>query len=59
MDEYPNCYFALGYGGNGITLSLVAAQIIRDAILDRRNPAADLFSFNRHAKPRARLTHTS
>ena len=53
MDEFPCCYFALGYGGNGITLSLVAAQIIRDAILGRKNPVARLFSFTRAVQPPA------
>jgi glycine/D-amino acid oxidase-like deaminating enzyme len=45
--DWPNAYFALGYGGNGITFSLLAAEIIRDAILGRRNDDADLFRFDR------------
>jgi glycine/D-amino acid oxidase-like deaminating enzyme len=44
---YPEFYFALGYGGNGITFSLIAAQMIRDAILRRPNPATRVFSFQR------------
>lgn len=43
----PNAYFALGYGGNGITYSAIAAEIIRDAILGRANPDARLFRFGR------------
>jgi glycine/D-amino acid oxidase-like deaminating enzyme len=43
----PHAYFALGYGGNGITYSLIAAEIIRDHFLGRRNPDAAIFSFNR------------
>jgi glycine/D-amino acid oxidase-like deaminating enzyme len=43
----PHAFFALGYGGNGITYSLIAAEIIRDQFLGRRNPDAELFSFNR------------
>lgn len=46
-DEFPNAYFALGYGGNGITYSLVAAEIIRDAVLGQPNPQSDLFRFDR------------
>ena len=42
-----NVFFALGYGGNGITYSLIAAEIIRDQILGRKNPDASIFSFNR------------
>jgi glycine/D-amino acid oxidase-like deaminating enzyme len=43
----PHAYFALGYGGNGITYSLIAAEIIRDDFLGRRNPDARLFKFER------------
>jgi glycine/D-amino acid oxidase-like deaminating enzyme len=45
--DWPHAYFALGYGGNGITFSLLAAEIIRDALLGRRNENADLFRFDR------------
>ena len=45
--EWPCCQFALGYGGNGITFSALAAGIVRDAILGRANPHADLFRFDR------------
>jgi glycine/D-amino acid oxidase-like deaminating enzyme len=47
IPERPNTYFALGFGGNGITFSVIAAQIIRDMILKRKNEDANLFSFNR------------
>ena len=43
----PSAYFALGYGGNGITFSLLAAQIITDLFLNRPNPYSDLFGFDR------------
>jgi len=46
-DEFPNAYFALGYGGNGITFSALAAEIIRDSLLGRHNPNAELFRFDR------------
>ena len=45
--EWPGAFFALGYGGNGITYSALAAEIIRDAILGRPNKYADLFRFDR------------
>ena len=45
--EWPHAYFALGYGGNGITFSLLAAEIIRDAVTGRTNENADLFRFGR------------
>jgi glycine/D-amino acid oxidase-like deaminating enzyme len=45
--KWPSCQFALGYGGNGITCSVLAAEIIRDALLGRDNPLARLFRFGR------------
>ncbi|HYD21089.1 MAG TPA: FAD-dependent oxidoreductase [Flavipsychrobacter sp.] len=47
LKETPNTYFALGFGGNGITFSLVAAKIICDIISGKENKDAELFSFNR------------
>jgi glycine/D-amino acid oxidase-like deaminating enzyme len=47
VPEFPHGYFALGYGGNGITFSLVAARIIRDAFTGRPNADAGLFGFER------------
>lgn len=48
----PNCFFALGYGGNGTTFSLIAAQVICAAILGRADPDADVFAFGRNINPR-------
>jgi glycine/D-amino acid oxidase-like deaminating enzyme len=45
--DWPSSFFALGYGGNGITYSVIAAEIIRDALLGTVNPHADLFRFDR------------
>lgn len=45
--EVANAYFALGYGGNGITYSVIAAQVIRDAFLGKPNPDAAIFRFDR------------
>jgi glycine/D-amino acid oxidase-like deaminating enzyme len=45
--EFPNAYFALGYGGNGIVFSLIAAEIIQDAFLGQPNPEGELFRFDR------------
>lgn len=44
---WPRCYFALGYGGNGMTFSLIAAQIIRGFIQNQPDPDAAIFSFDR------------
>jgi glycine/D-amino acid oxidase-like deaminating enzyme len=43
----PHTWFALGFGGNGITFSLIAAEIIRAAMLGRPDPDAALFGFDR------------
>ena len=45
--KFPHTYFALGYGGNGITFSLIAAEIIRDGFLGRKNRDASIFRFGR------------
>jgi glycine/D-amino acid oxidase-like deaminating enzyme len=45
--DFPNGYFALGYGGNGITYSLIAAEIIRDLLLNKPNRDAEIFRFDR------------
>ena len=37
-------WYALGYGGNGITSSVIAAQLLRDAINGRVNPDAEIFA---------------
>jgi glycine/D-amino acid oxidase-like deaminating enzyme len=43
----PHTYYALGFGGNGITFSVIAAEIIRDLLLGRKNNQQELFSFGR------------
>ncbi len=45
--ERPNTYFALGFGGNGITFSQIAAELIRDLYLGKKNRDAEIFSFDR------------
>lgn len=42
-----NSFFALGFGGNGITFSQVAGEIIASLIKDKKNRDADIFSFGR------------
>lgn len=43
----PHTYYALGFGGNGITFSVIAAEIIRDMIIGKLNDNAALFGFDR------------
>jgi glycine/D-amino acid oxidase-like deaminating enzyme len=43
----PRVHLALCYGGNGTTFGLVAAELLRDALLGRVRPEARLFGLGR------------
>lgn len=43
----PRAYFALGYGGNGITYSVIAAQLMADLQTGTPNADAAVFRFGR------------
>jgi glycine/D-amino acid oxidase-like deaminating enzyme len=45
--ELPHAYFALGFGGNGITFGAIAADILLDLIAGRPNADARIFRFGR------------
>lgn len=45
--EHPNTYFALGYGGNGITFSVIAAEIIKNLYTGKPSGNEKLFAFDR------------
>jgi glycine/D-amino acid oxidase-like deaminating enzyme len=47
LPQFPHGYFALGYGGNGITFSYIAAELLVDLFLGRRNPDLEIFRFDR------------
>lgn len=38
-------FAVMGYGGNGVTFSAVAAQLIQRAVIGLKDPDADLFAF--------------
>ncbi len=42
----PNGYAVMGFGGNGITYSVIASQIVSAAIRGRPDPDADLYRFS-------------
>lgn len=44
---FPHSLLALGYGGNGMTFSVIAANILRDLCRGRPNSDADLFRVDR------------
>ena len=41
----PNCYALLAFGGNGITFSRIAAEVMRSVLTGGEDPDADLFRF--------------
>lgn len=43
----PRIHFAMAYGGNGITYSMLGADLLRALIEKRRHPLAALFDFKR------------
>lgn len=43
----PHTFYALGFGGNGITFSVTAAELILDLIRGEKNKDLALFSFDR------------
>jgi len=43
----PRVHFAMAYGGNGITYSLIGAELLRDSLLGKKHPCAALFGFDR------------
>jgi len=43
----PRVHFAMAYGGNGITYSMIGAQLLRALIEGREHPLGALFSFQR------------
>ena len=42
---WPQCFAVLGFGGNGTTYSVIAAQLIAADISEETDPDADLFAF--------------
>jgi glycine/D-amino acid oxidase-like deaminating enzyme len=49
--DTPHTWFALGYGGNGITYSLLAAELFRDRLTEGIGRDADLYGFDRMPDP--------
>ena len=45
--RYPRHLFALGYGGNGMAFSTLAARLLLDHCLGGKPPDLDLFAFSR------------
>ena len=54
--RFPHAYFALGYGGNGITFAVIAGEIIRDYFLSRTNRDSHQWWRRKSTRLSARLT---
>jgi glycine/D-amino acid oxidase-like deaminating enzyme len=50
IPRMPNCWAALGYGGNGTTFSRIAADVIAGALAGRPDSDADLFGFGKQSR---------
>jgi glycine/D-amino acid oxidase-like deaminating enzyme len=48
--RYPRHLFALGYGGNGMTFGFLAAQLIRERLVDGVTTDHELFAFGRRRR---------
>ncbi len=47
QEHGPRVHFAMAYGGNGITYSMLGAGLLRALIERRKHPLSELFSFGR------------
>lgn len=45
--QFENSYFCLGFGGNGITFSVIGAQMVTQMIKGKTDPLAHYFRFGR------------
>jgi len=47
VPDHPRVHAILGYGGNGITFSQIASEVVSGSIAGREDADADLFAFER------------
>lgn len=53
IPRHPRVHAVMGYGGNGITYSQIASELVRAAIRGERDRDAELFAFERTARTHA------
>ncbi|HEY5007299.1 MAG TPA: FAD-binding oxidoreductase [Caulobacteraceae bacterium] len=46
VPEMPDCFAVMGFGGNGITYSVIASQVVAAAIRGAPDPDASLYAFS-------------
>ncbi|MFT8322446.1 MAG: FAD-dependent oxidoreductase [Bacillus sp. (in: firmicutes)] len=49
-EEFPNCYFLMAYGDNGLVYSMALAKILREVITKGSHPALSIYSNKRNEK---------
>lgn len=54
--RYPRHWFALGYGGNGLTFASLAARLLLEEWLEGASADRELFAFSRHQASSASMT---
>src|SRR5690606_7132865 len=45
--RHPRMLFTLGYGGNGITFSMIGAQVISNIVREIHDPRLEVYGFRR------------
>lgn len=45
--DFPNAYFVLGFGGNGITFSVIGMEMASDFLKNKKHELTDYFRFRR------------
>ena len=45
--NFPGAYFVLGFGGNGITFSVIGMELVADMLKNKKHPLSDTFKFRR------------
>ncbi|MCF6139847.1 FAD-binding oxidoreductase [Flavobacterium sp. K77] len=45
--NFPGAYFVLGFGGNGITFSVIGMELVADMLQNKKHPLSDTFKFRR------------
>ena len=51
VPRHPGILAVIGYGGNGMTFSQIASEIVRTAVAGRRDRDCDLFAFATRKAP--------
>jgi glycine/D-amino acid oxidase-like deaminating enzyme len=42
-EDFPNCYFLMGYGDNGLVYSMLLGKIIKELVINGNDPDSDLY----------------